>query len=45
MVLSQVDVLLSQSNRTVDEYRNTLASLREDVKEIADITENLLANG
>lgn len=42
VVLSQVDVLLSQSNRTVDEYRNTLASLREDVKEIADITENLL---
>jgi len=42
VVLSQVDVVLSQSSRTVDEYRNTLTSLREDVKEIADITENLL---
>jgi len=42
VMLSQVDVVLAQSNRTVDEYRSTLVSLREDVREIADITENLL---
>ncbi|MCO6460870.1 MAG: HAMP domain-containing histidine kinase [Saprospiraceae bacterium] len=42
IVLSQIDVLLSQPHRSLKEYRETLISLREDVKDIADITENLL---
>ena len=42
IVLSQVDVLLNQKDRTVDEYRATLTSLRDDVQDIAYITENLL---